>query len=483
MQNLDKFLWVAFIIGVLVYLMCAKRQQNYTKMAGGQLVEQAIVLPETVLLEDMTGPGSKPLGFKTNPPVIRDWSGANDNTHVKLITLETEDGAEYVQKVGKDKMITLFNHIFGQPFYVDKKEEEAHFFVKKLMRPEANAYRDNVVKYYKDITTVLSDGKIEPSGIENFEQWNPDFRKWFDIVLLLDMQLETFFWKDKQQSNNCTFINTKPPFTTKDALIGRNFDWMIKFYDGMPMHLFYFKNHGIMTMGFPGMVFCALTAINKNKVWGSFNNLAYSIGVSEEPQYPSITIDMFFNLKNTKSAHDYYNYLNKVNFDISVFYFVGDQTGAYCMAQKPRPLGEANFKVTEGDASLIAFARANKVLNPLWYVKKIADPNAWASDSLHRQVYAMKQLIDNKGKIDDKVLCHILQEPLYVGDLTPDDTNPELTYATGPTLYTARGKNLDHTIYQCVYNATTHMLYLRGNCVFKLDDPWYRVSMDIIFNT
>ena len=112
---------------------------------------------------------------------------------------------------------------------------------------------------------------------------------------------------------------------------------------------------------------------------------------------------------------------------------------------------------------------ANKVTNPMW--GEIMDPKAYGSDSDKRRYNMMSQINTFKrlkGRIDDKLMCHMLQEPLYVGDGQ---------YGPGCTLYVRRHSNQDYTMYQCVYNATTGRLYVRGHYRFNMNSPWYTILL------
>jgi len=254
----------------------------------------------------------------------------------------------------------------------------------------------------------------------------------------------------------CSFLSATGSATVNgDTIIGRNFDWMTNLYDNKDVLCLHFVQDGIMSFTFPGMVFCTLTAVNKHKVWCSFNNLSYSVGVSLAKDLPTITTDMHFRLKNSTSASELHKEFKDATFDISIMYFTADSNGAYCVAQKPKVR-----KITEGSPSDTIFARANKVINPAWYKEGIADPNGWASDSLHRYCVMMKQLHDNEGSINDKTIMHILQES-----------------HKGPTLYKKKGKNEDHTIYQVVYNANTHKLYIRGYSPLSPTQLWYHIPI------
>jgi hypothetical protein len=492
---------IVLFIGVIILGIIATAHHYKKPISGGQDISHyASILPENTIMTKLKN--EPPLGFDTIEPVVYDFKGNNE--HVVFIDLVDGTGQEYVRKVGKDNLQLVYNNLFVKPFYEKwligkkKKEEEVMFFIKKLNLPAAAPYKETIVTFYKEMCAELSGLPIEPTDITEIDSWNPEFKKWFEFVILLDVQLETYVWMYLHMINdlnipkswvdafgtmgkNCSFMNAKAPYTTGDALIARNLDWMTPVYDNIPLHVFHHTKHGVITMGFPGMVFCTLTAINKHNVWCSFNNLSYSLGTALSQNYPSVVTDMFFKVKEAKNASQLNDFMNAINYDINIFYFAGDQTGVYCSAQKV--MKDKNFKVTEGTPENKIFARANKVLNPLWYANKLADPTGWGSDSVHRQTVMMKQMIDNKGKLDDKLFMHIFQEPLHTKDLIPGDNSKDAEpYGKGPTLYVHRGHNSDHTVYQCVFNCNTHMLYLRGNCILRPNFPWYKLDVNKIFD-
>lgn len=488
---------IPLIGSVILTTIIIFKYYNRPISGGEDPSHYASILPENVIMSELEN--EPPLGFDTAIPVVYNFKGNNE--HIVFIDLTEGGGQEYVRKVGKNSLQLIYNNLFVAPFYEKwlisekKKEEEVMLFINKLNLPAAALYRDIIIKFYKEMSSELSGLPIEPTDITKMKYWNPEFTKWFKFVVLLDVQLETYVWMYLHMVNdldipaswvdnfgkNCSFMNAKDPYTTGDALIGRNLDWMTSIYDNIPLHVFHHTKHDVITIGFPGMVFCTLTAINKHKVWCSFNNLSYSLGTALSPNYPSVVIDMFFKVKEATSAYQLNEFMNAIDYDINIFYFAGDHNGVYCNAQKV--MKDKNFKVTEGTPEDHIFARANKVLDPLWYANKLAVPDSWGSDSAHRQTRMMKQMIDNKGKLNDELFMHILQEPLCKADLISGDNSKDAEpYGKGPTLYNQRGKNDEHTVYQCIYNCTTHMLYLRGNCILRPNFPWYKLNINNIFN-
>ena len=487
-------LFIAITLITVFYTIWTKRK-NILPIKGSS--SSPPELPEKTLLDKLDK--KEPI-FNTDSPVINKFTSNNNN--VVIIDLEEGTGKEYVQKVGKDTLTSMFEKLYEDPFYArlvsrNKKLEALAFFIKKIKLLKEDEYRI-VVKFYKEMAQELSGVNMEDSDIDNIDKWNPDFRKWFEFSVLLDVQLETFVWlyihftKDLDLpkkwvdyfgtiGNNCSFMTAKNEYTeTNQNLIARNFDWMTNTYDNTPVYCFNHKKYGIFNIGLPGMVFCTLTAINNKGVWCSFNNLSYSIGAALKPNAPPIVIDMFFKLKQSDNANQLYSYMKKVDYDINIMYFSGDREGTYCLAQKVDK--ENNFKVPEFDSSVDIAARANKVLNLEWYKEQYADKDAWGSDSLHRQAIMMNQLKFNKGQLNDKLFMHIFQEPLYKEDLNSENKSKNFTYGVGPTLYNSRGKNADHTVYQCVYNPARMTLYLRGNSKLQIKYPWYEIDLRSIFS-
>lgn len=488
---------------VLVLLICIFyfRKPVYP---SGKITE---VIPEVALTKQVDHEPA--WGFDTPNPIIEDFTG--NNKYLTFIRLETTNGREYVQKIGKDTLMAMYKALFIDPFYQryliskGKHKEQIDFFINKLLLPAAHSYSEIVIQYYKEMASELTGLPIETTPVTNRYSWNEEFRKYFEGIVLLDTQLETFVWmyiymtqdlhlpaelvdyfgvifghKKKNTTldvSGCAFMSASAPYTKGDTIIARNFDWMTPLYDNRPLTAFHHVQDGILSFGYPGMVFCTLSAINKHKVWCSFNNLSYSIGTFLQPNLPIISTDMFFRFKRSTTARELYHEYLDANFDVSIIYFAADQKGSYAVGQRPGP---QQTKVTEGTPDDKAFARANKVLNPIWYKKGLADPNGWGSDSLHRQVFMMKQLHDNKGHLDDTRFMHIFQEPLHADDLIPGDTARKSPYGKGPTFYVERGKVVDHTMYQCVYNANTHNLYLRGHSYLEPNYPWLKLDIDQI---
>ena len=438
-------------------------------------------LPENVLYKELVA--KAPIGFVTNKPIVKPYS--DNNEYVKVIELTEGTGYEYVQKVGKDNLQIMYDKLYKKPFYEKwisqkKKNQEVSFFINKIKNsPNANS----IIKFYTEMAIELaSEPDIKEADMEMINS-NKNLKKWFDFVIMLDVQLEAFVWlyiyltKDLHipkylvdyfgnigKTNACSFLTANKNYTQAgNNIIGRNFDWMSDSYDGIPVYVFKHKQFGVTNIGFPGMVFSTLTAINKEGVWCSFNNLSYSLDIALKDKVPPVVIEMFFKLKDSKTANELYTSMLETDYDINIMYFTGDTNGTYCVAQKvEEPI---NYKVTEFNNENNIAARANKVIVSIWYHNKLAHPKAWASDSLGRQTIMMKQLEDNKGKLTTNVMCHILQEPLY--------TNP-----TGPTLYKAEGKNADHTVYQCVYEPYTKSLLMRGNSNLKQNQPWIEINLN-----
>jgi hypothetical protein len=188
---------IVLFIGVIILAIMATVRHSRKPISGGRDISHyAPILPENAIMTKLEN--EPPLGFDTVEPVVYDFKGNNE--HVVFIDLVDGTGQEYVRKVGKANLQLVYDNLFVKPFYekwlIDKKkkEEEVMFFIKKLNLPAAASYKETIVTFYKEMCAELSNLPIEPTDITEIDSWNPEFKKWFEFVILLDVQLETYVW-------------------------------------------------------------------------------------------------------------------------------------------------------------------------------------------------------------------------------------------------------------------------------------------------
>ena len=144
-------------------------------------------------------------------------------------------GNEYVQKVGKDNILKLYNNIFIEPFYEKylisscANKKRLDLFKQKIQLSE---HSDEIFNFYKEMADELS--------IKD----NVSFDEWYERVILLDNQLEVMVWVylylTKTLHIPSFLVNTfgnACSFMTHKNLIGRNFDWMSEVYDNFPVYV------------------------------------------------------------------------------------------------------------------------------------------------------------------------------------------------------------------------------------------------------
>ncbi len=375
--------------------------------------------------------------FKSDPPKIKTIESSNNV--IKFIELETDNGAEYVRKIGTD----ILNNLYEK--FTHSLALKANLHKQKMLDFFVNRKRDDYqTKFYKEAGEELGENGYEK-------------------IILLDSMMEVYVYLyiefkkilpekviDFVGQIGCTFAFVKDDYCkdTKDVIIMRNYDWMTKIFVNSPVYIITFKQFGVKSIGFPGMIFTVISCINKDNVWCSINNATYSLGFSLVQEGYNITNRIFTLLKESSTALELGEKIKNEPFDISCFYFAGDKDGVIGVSHKG-DLSTGKYEFTQKDNMDVV---ANRVTNSMWDDQK--DSKAYANDSEHRRKHIIDLLNKYKGKLDDELVCQIYQEPLF---------NDKGEYSQGATIYERKQKIQDLTMYQIVFNIYTNEIYIRGN--------------------
>ena len=290
--------------------------------------------------------------FISQRPVIYELGNGNDS--VKFINLKSDmTGADYVRLVTPDAINQTYNQYMktlNAARWLININEMIDKFVSRT-RPQYQT------QFYQEMAQALS-GSYE----ENFRK-----------VIMIESTLESYVYMylqleekhipasvidkmgnlgkfkiGKKTVNNifsqhpegypsfeagCTTGFAKGDYTkNKDVIIFRNFDWMTHGYWNIPLYIFKLEKYNVTTIGYPGMVFSVLSAINSNGVWTNINNASYTLGFSLNFKQPNITTTMFDLLKTSPNANILARKIRDQPFDISCFYFAGDSKGMTAVA-------------------------------------------------------------------------------------------------------------------------------------------------------
>lgn len=311
----------------------------------------------------------------------------------------------------------------------------------------AGLWANRAVSTFSNRNRKFYEGLMESTG------WSQD------KIGILDQVIEYGLYKKGiHASIGCTSIfswNT----SSKDnnMYIGRNMDWLAAFNDFPQVLMVSKPNDGsyrYAAVTWPGM-FAPFTILNEHGIYLDVHDGASMGGSVVHQDRPPIAGGVLDMMSETSSLNALIQRLNGVNCSVSLILNIADESNAASM--ECSSLAGNRIQHPDGD-SMVA---VNTFLNPDWGIHV----RNTLSHSLERLSNMEDRLAENKGNIDVKKTCELMDLPLFEEDGTLGKG------CTKPTKV-----DIDQTTHQIVTDVSRREFWL------KIPNPecfadWTRINL------
>lgn len=324
------------------------------------------------------------------------------------------------------------------------------------------AYDVLVKPAFKSGVLTDEDAKVwAERAVSTFSNHNREFYKglekstgWSQVKIgILDQLMEFGAYQAALHTfSGCTSIFAWKNFSKDGHMyIGRNMDWSMQ-YNEFPQVLTVINpddgRYRYASIGWPG-IYCALTALNEHGVYLDVHDGTSMGGIVIYKDRPPITGILSDIISDTASVEGLIKRLNGTNCSASLILNLADESSAASM--ECSSLGGNRVRLSDNN-SMVA---VNSFLNPDWGIHR----RDTLSHSLERLSNMTRRLDENKGSIDVKKTCELMDLPLFEADGTIGKG------CTKPTKI-----DIDQTTHQVVTDVSKRKIWL------KVPNPDYFVD-------